>query len=106
LNIPDTVRILGVDYGITYESRLNNGSSLAYGHIDYEKSMIRLNNDDAKEQRLQQTLLHEIIHGVVYHMGFDLGEGKTNKLATGLLAVINDNPQLFARTENDAKETD
>ena len=57
VKIPERVRIGGVDYTIKYEERLNNGSQLAYGRIDYDKAQIRLEPDLREEQGKCQTLL-------------------------------------------------
>jgi hypothetical protein len=96
MNTPETVRILGGDYTVITEQRLNNGSHLLCGQIDYERHTIKIEPDVTDEQRKHQTLLHEIIHGIAHEMGFSLKEEKVDKLATGIYAVIKDNPGMFS----------
>lgn len=42
----------------------------------------------------QDSFLHEVLHHVEYAMKMDLPEEVVEKLATGLLAVIKDNPSF------------
>ena len=97
MKIPDKVRIGGVDYAVKYEERLNNGVRLAYGHIDYEKALIRISSEMQTEQGECQTLLHEILHGIARHFELAVGEDEDtiDKLAKGLYMVIVDNPEAF-----------
>lgn len=44
----------------------------------------------------QDSLLHEAIHAISDYMEIRLKEGQVTKLATGLLAVLKDNPGLMA----------
>jgi hypothetical protein len=98
VKIPDNVRIGGVDYAVKYEERLNNGSQLAYGHIDYDKAVIRIDSSLKEHQGKCQTLLHEILHGVakLFELEVETDEDTIDKLAKGLYMVISDNPTLFA----------
>jgi len=97
MKIPDSVRIGGVVYAVRYEKRLNNGSNLAYGHIDYDKALIRLASNLQSFQGECQTFLHEILHGIAKHFGLDVedDEETIDKLARGLYMVIADNPDIF-----------
>ena len=97
MNIPEKVRIAGMDYAVKYEERLNNGVQLAYGHIDYEKKLIRIDSELGEYQGKCQTLLHEIMHGVAKHFDLEIeaDEDTIDKLAKGLYMVIADNPEMF-----------
>lgn len=101
MKIPEKIRIGGVDYDVKYEERLNNGTQLAYGHIDYEKALIRIDVNLMGHQGKCQTLLHEMLHGIAKH--FDLkvetDEDTIDQLAKGLYMVIVDNPDMFIREE-------
>ena len=44
MKIPESVRIGGVEYAVEYVSHLNNGVTLAYGHIDYDNCKIELSD--------------------------------------------------------------
>ncbi|MGN6710713.1 hypothetical protein [Anaerocolumna jejuensis] len=97
MKIPENVRIGGIKYEVKYEERLNNGTSLAYGHIDYDRAIIRLASDLQSEQGECQTLLHEILHGISKHFELDIesDENTIDALARGLYMVIADNPEMF-----------
>lgn len=97
MNIPDKVRIAGTDYAVKYEERLNNGVNLAYGHIDYDKAIIRIDENLREQQGKCQTLLHEILHGIAKHFDLDVekDEDTIDKLAKGLYMVIADNEGMF-----------
>lgn len=97
MNIPSSVRIVGTDYPITMESRLNNGEKLAYGHIDYEQSQMQINPDYSRQQQ-EETFLHEVIHGICDKLKIKTvndDEDVVDGLATGLYAFIKDNPDVF-----------
>lgn len=103
MKIPEKVRIGGVVYDVQYEDRLNDGTSLAYGHIDYDKALIRLAPNLQSQQGECQTLLHEIMHGIAKHFELKIenDEKTIDVLARGLYMVISDNPEIF----NDALVT-
>ena len=97
MKIPDKVRIGGVDYAIQYEERLNNGSQLACGFIDYNQAVITLEPSMQGVQGQAQALLHEIIHGIARHFDLAINEDEDtiDKLARGLYMVIKDNLGMF-----------
>lgn len=97
MKIPEKIRVAGVDYSVRYEERLNNGAQLAYGHIDYEKALIRIDSELKEHQGKCQTLLHEMLHGVAKHFDLEIesDEDTIDKLAKGLYMIIADNPDMF-----------
>lgn len=44
----------------------------------------------------QDTVLHEVLHIIEEYMGMDVPEEVVSKFATGLLAVLKDNPAFAA----------
>ena len=44
MKIPESVRIAGVEYKVNIVPNLMNGSTAAYGHIDYDNSTIELSD--------------------------------------------------------------
>jgi len=98
MKIPEKVKIGGTNYAVKYEDRLNTGSNMAYGHIDYERALIRIEPNIQGEQGKFKTLLHEIIHGITHHFDLKLDEDEDtiDRLATGLHMVIVDNPDIFS----------
>ena len=107
MKIPKSVRIAGVEYQIVYVSDLNNGINLAYGHIDYENSVIRLSSTIGTEhQKRCKTLWHEILHGIVENSGMKIKDEEVvvDMFARGIYQVLQDNgARLFDLKENDDK---
>lgn len=94
MKIPDSIRIAGVEYGIIYVPNLNDGVNVAYGHIDYENSCIRLSGTYGTEhQKRCQTLRHEILHGIRQNNGMEIEneEAIVDMFAKGIYQVLQDN---------------
>jgi Zn-dependent peptidase ImmA (M78 family) len=91
--IPSKVKISGIDYEIAIAEKrsLDNGNILL-GEISYHKATIYINQEQ-NEQMQQATLLHEIIHGILYHIGSELNDDEkiVEGLASGLHQVFRDN---------------
>ena len=94
MKIPQSVRIGGVEYPVVYVDNLNNGTNLAYGHIDYDNCRIELSNTHgtAHEKRCI-TLWHEILHGIRNHAGLEIEneEDVVDMYAKGIYQVLQDN---------------
>ena len=101
MQIPKKVRIGGIDYAIRHVPRLvSTDGDLCNGIFDSNKCEIKLNTEDEISiERIHQTLVHEVMHGIVYAMSLDLEDEEitVNVLAKGLYQVIKDNPTLFAK---------
>ncbi len=94
MKIPESIRIAGVEFAIEYVPHLNNGTNLAYGHIDYENSIISLSNTNGTEhQRRCQILWHEILHGIRENNGMTIEneEAVVDMFARGIYQVLQDN---------------
>lgn len=95
MKIPELIRIGGVDYSIVDTVGLNDGTTVAYGHIDYQKSVIELNPDIQDHQKKCLTLWHEIVHGIAEHANIDLVESDeeaiVDTIAKGVYQVLQDN---------------
>ena len=94
MKLPESVRIGGVEYPVVYVDNLNNGTNLAYGHIDYDNCRIELSNTDgtAHEKRCI-VLWHEILHGIRNHAGLEIKneEDVVDMFAKGIYQVLQDN---------------
>jgi hypothetical protein len=105
MKIPNSIRIAGVEYKVIYVSELNNGINLAYGHIDFENSVIRLSSTIGTEhQKRCQTLLHEILHGIREANGMEIKneEAVVDMFAKGIYQVLQDNgARLFDIKESE-----
>lgn len=99
MKIPESIRIGGVEYEVVETVGLNDGTNVAYGHIDYQKSIIELNPDVQDHQKRCLTLWHEIIHGVVEHSNMDIEksneEAIVDTIAKGIYQVLQDNGNNF-----------
>lgn len=101
MQIPKRVRIGGIDYTIKHVPRLvSDDGDLCNGLFDSNRSVIELNSENELSQgRIEQVLIHEILHGIVFTTGLNLEDEEitVNVLAKGLYQVIKDNPNLFAK---------
>lgn len=98
MKIPESVRIGGVEYPIVYIPCLNNGTQLAYGHIDYENCVIELSDTNGVgHQKRCITLWHEILHGIREHSGMEIENEETivEMFSKGIYQVLQDNGRRF-----------
>ena len=105
MKIPDSIRIAGVEYAVRYVANLNNGVNLAYGHIDFENSVIRLSSTIGTDhQKRCQTLLHEILHGIRENNGMEIEneEAIVDMFAKGIYQVLQDNGARLFDLKSDA----
>lgn len=98
MKLPKEVKISGVVYKvIPVKEPLIDGNIRAYGHIDFETKEIMIDTSLGDEQGHFQTLLHEILHAIVYDRDIDLGEKEESiidQFVKGLYQVFADN-KLF-----------
>lgn len=111
MKIPESIRIAGVEYEVVLEPYLNNGTNLAYGHIDYENSVISLSETIGTEhQKRCRVLWHEILHGIVENNGMKIEdeEAIVDMFARGVYQVLQDNGARFFDivTEEERKQND
>jgi hypothetical protein len=93
----DTVRILGKTYTITKAEKFMEVDGRVLGQIDYTKQTIKL-EDKMNVECEKVTLLHEIMHGVFYQLGFDsecTNEHLIQSIATALYQVLSENKDLL-----------
>ena len=96
MKIPESVRIGGVEYAVGYVPNLRHGGLIAYGHIDFENCEILLSETDGTAHEKRCLILwHEVLHGILYHMGYQLDEEQEEELvdlfARGVYQVLQDN---------------
>lgn len=105
MNIPEKIRINGVDYEIKEVIGLNDGSKVLYGQVTYGQTLIELNPDNQSEQYKKVTLWHEIFHVIEETNGLDFGENKEKVIDTLAFAVnqiLEDNKNaLFGEKQTD-----
>ena len=81
--IPKSVTICGVPYEIILCSD-NFDTDTHLGQIEYKDSIIKL-NEELKEPMMMQTLIHEIVHGMLIHLGY--AESSTDEQFVQALAM-------------------
>lgn len=78
------VNILGRMVRVEYVPDLKDGDEELYGQILHPDDVIKLNQDFEGTTRLEETILHEIIHGISGALGMGLEEQNVTSLARGL----------------------
>lgn len=90
---PTTLRILGRDYAITCDV-----DGARFGYCDNTTAIVNVRPGGDGFTRVD-TLVHEIMHAVLFQQGHDreakLEESFVRPLATGLTTVLRDNPALL-----------
>jgi len=86
---PTKIRILGKVFKVSYEGCPED----LVGQCDTDAQLIYVRDGLPLEQEAD-TLLHEVIHAIDEAMDCNMKETQVKKIATGLLAVMKDNPRL------------
>lgn len=86
----ETVKIGGIVYEVSKEPDLQ-GKSGEWGHIEYKTGKIVL--DDSTSQQIEdQTLIHEITHGILVEAGYGQHEEEqADRIGKILYQVLTDN---------------
>lgn len=91
---PARIRVLGKPFTISYvpagDPRLPETER---GNSEWNKQAIVI-EDNMPHEMEQDTALHEVLHMVEQSMDLDLEETAITRLASGLLAVIKENPSF------------
>ena len=95
------LRIGAFDYTLVYfdeelvEKDVDGDKYKLFGRIDFEKLTIDIWNG-VHPQMTPQVIMHEIVHGILYHAGYqDHSEELINAITNGLLALSRDNPDAL-----------
>jgi len=95
--LPDKVTIGCYDYKIeTTNELIMVDNRKCTGMISYEKGIIKISTEDERSEHMQeQTLWHEILHGIVHYraVGYGKADEETfiDELATGLYLLCKQN---------------
>ena len=87
------IKIGNVVYRIKRIKRLIDGGDVLFGQINYKKSTIKLTKR-MSNQHERQTIWHEAIHAIAHQTGAKIDEQLVEILASGIMQVINDNPEI------------
>jgi hypothetical protein len=99
---PAKLKILGKPFAIRWLTE-GLGADLV-GECDSDRQEIRVRDGQPLEQE-QDTLLHELIHAIDEAVDSKLKESQVKRIATGLLAVLKENPNLasYLRRKNNGR---
>ena len=89
---PASIRIIGKKFTVSYPTSVDGE---LVGECDTDKQMITVLDGQPLESE-QDTLLHEVLHAIDEMVDAKLKESQVKRLATGLLAVLKDNPKLVS----------
>ncbi|MCL2491585.1 MAG: hypothetical protein FWE87_02405 [Coriobacteriia bacterium] len=67
LQLPDEVCILDISYRVAVVDSIKE-DDLVIGHVDHQSQTIRIKSD-LSQAKAEQTLLHEVLHGVFNELG-------------------------------------
>lgn len=90
---PASVKILGKPFTVRWLT--DELSQELNGECDSDGQVISV-RDGLPLEQLQDTLLHEVIHAIDEAVDAGLKETQVKRVATGLLAVLKENPRLSA----------
>ena len=94
MKIPGKVKIGGKTYKVELTDNLYLGAANASAEIVYSDLIIRITQQAA--QKMEADLLHEVVHGILEHLGYkDHDEKRVDEMAQALYMVIQDNPDMF-----------
>ena len=77
------INICGIPHKIIFSEDNFSINDMNFGYIDYGNAVITINEKISEEQKIE-TLCHEIIHGIFFHIGReDLSENEQLVQALG-----------------------
>jgi hypothetical protein len=97
--MPLSVRILGKHYKI--EPMNSHAQDGEFGACNYAYQLLEYNQKLCIDE-LKDTILHEMVHVLDHGMQLQLKEEQVHAVATGLYAIIKDNPEFFQWVLSDA----
>lgn len=102
----ENVRIGAIDYVIKEGKPEDvDPTNVQLGEIQWEQATIWL-REDMPDAVKRQTLMHEIVHGMLNEIGHDVerdDEGLVNGLASQLVMLLRDNPDFALYFANASK---
>lgn len=94
--LPNKVKISGIDYDVQITEHQTTDEGVLLGQISYSEAVIYI-NEEQNDQLKAATLLHEIVHGILYHMGSEMNDDEkfVEGFSSGLHQVFKDNEWDF-----------
>ncbi|MFL0165608.1 hypothetical protein [Candidatus Clostridium helianthi] len=104
MNIPDKVKIGNINYEIVKtQNELIFEDEPVDGTISFEESKIELNTSNKSKQYIEETFIHEMVHGIFNYMGINQSEKLVDKVTKGFHQLVIDNPGIFEKDPRDEK---
>lgn len=96
MEIPSEVKIGNINFEVvkTKNNLVFEGDPVD-GIISFEESKIELGVLNRSQQVIEETFIHEVIHGIFGYMSIEQNEELIIKISKGLHQVIKDNPEIF-----------
>lgn len=104
--LPEKVTILGLEYKVE-EVEVVDMQEALWGKIDYENLSIRI-DASLSDARKQQTLLHEVLHGILEELGYrklNEDENAVQGIAAALYCILKSPTILDWRQQNDKERS-
>ena len=99
MSIPSSITVVGREYSIVVKEDLVG----LYGQCDYDN--LRIDIKSGQIPLLEaDTLLHELIHSIDDAMQLKMSERQVHCTATGIIALLRDNPQFLEYLYKATKE--
>lgn len=90
------IMICGIPHLVAEKDDVFNSDNTHFGQIDFEKCTITINANMTDEEQ-EETLCHEILHGILVHLGYD----ELSQDEKFVQAVANSINQTFEIKEQD-----
>ena len=103
MNIPEKIKVGYRDYKLEEWKQTVATANEAHGQFFSKEGIIGYAADE-KGVSHANTLLHEILHAIVYQWNIELEDKEEEKLVNGLTTVIVDNPKLIDYFKEKIKE--
>lgn len=98
ITIPERVRVGCSLYAVSIiDGNLVLNGNACYGTIDYNQHTIEISKAAGDEQCQKVAFVHEVLHGIFRDRDIKVEdeEDVVERLAKGLLQLIQDNPKIF-----------
>ena len=98
MKIPNEVKIGWKKYKVALANEALNSGETLYGQIDYDRQTITLRQSNTEEQN-EETLIHEVLHGISDMYGMEMTEEFVAKLSNAVYTFLKDNNLSLSKEE-------
>lgn len=95
MKIPDKIKISGIEYEVMKtDGPLVLDGTQAYGLIDYNNRIIKIDTKLQDKQGVENTFIHEVLHGIAFDRQIDWEgdeEDVIEQLARGIYSMLKEN---------------